>query len=163
MVTDSLMVIPIGLEPPEREFLSQKPEKKDAPILSKYLITRMILSSISMAFVGLGTYYLSLRFFSHAEANTLAFTAMTVIQWSNAFCVRGIYESGLKRLTVKNDLFALAFACAVFLEILVLFGPLSRLTNTVPVNPLALIIVIIVSLVVPVVVTETHKKLAKSR
>lgn len=163
MVTDSLMVIPIGLEPPEREFLSQKPEKKDAPILSKYLITRMVLSSISMALVGLGTYYLSLRFFSHAEANTLAFTAMTVIQWSNAFCVRGIYESGLKRLKVKNDLFALAFACAVFLEILVLFGPLSRLTNTVPVNPLALIIVIIVSLVVPVVVTETHKKLAKSR
>lgn len=162
MVTDSLMVIPIGLEPPERAFLSAKPEKKDAPILSKYLIFRMAIVSISMAAVGLGTYYLAISKFSAAEANTLAFTAMVVVQWSNAFCVRGIYESVFKRLKVKNDLAILAFACAIFLEILVLFGPLSALVHTVRVDPLALTQTILAAFLVPLLVTETHKKLAKS-
>ena len=162
MVTDSLMVIPIGLEPPEREFMSQKPEDKNAPILSRGLISRMVIISLTMALVCLGTYYLSLRFFSHDEANTLAFTAMVVIQWSNAFCVRGTYESVFKRLRVKNNLFILAFVAAIVLQALVLFGPLAILTKTVPVNSLALIITIAVSFLVPIVVTDLHKKLAKS-
>ncbi|MBQ3274834.1 cation-transporting P-type ATPase [Candidatus Saccharibacteria bacterium] len=162
MVTDSLMVIPIGLEPPEKEFMSQKPEAKDAPILPRVLIVRMIIGSISMAIVGVGTYWLASKRFSHDEANTLAFTAMVVVQWSNAFCVRGTYESAFKRLRVKNNLFVLALIVAIALQILVLFGPLSVLTKTVPVDPLALTLTIAVSLLVPIVVTELHKKLAKS-
>lgn len=161
MVTDSLMVIPIGLEPPERAFMSAKPEPKNAPILPKILIYRMIIISVTMALVGLGTYYLALARFSHDEANTLAFTAMVVVQWSNAFCVRGTYESAFKRLKVKNPLFLLAFIAAIILQYLVLFGPLSVLTKTVPVNSLALTLTIAVSFAVPIVVTELHKKLAK--
>ncbi len=163
MVTDSLMVIPIGLEPPEREFMSQKPEDKNAPILPKILIKRMFIISITMVIVALGTYYLALARFTHDEANTLAFTAMVVVQWSNAFCVRGTYESVFKRLRVKNTLFILAFIAAIALQILVLFGPLSILTKTVPVNTVALIITIVFSFIVPIIVTELHKKLAKKR
>lgn len=161
MVTDSLMVVPIGLEPPEREFMSQKPEDKDAPILPKILIKRMAIITITMTAVALGTYYIALSFFSHDEANTLAFTAMVVVQWSNAFCVRGTYESAFKRLRVKNTLFMLAFIAAIILQALVLFGPLSILTKTVPVDTVALIITILVSFAVPIIVTELHKKLAK--
>ncbi|MBR5389318.1 cation-transporting P-type ATPase [Candidatus Saccharibacteria bacterium] len=161
MVTDSLMVVPIGLEPPEREFMSQKPEDKDAPILPKILIKRMFIIAITMTAVGLGTYYLALARFTHDEANTLAFTAMVVVQWSNAFCVRGTYESVFKRLKVKNTLFILAFIAAIVLEVLVLFGPLSILTKTVPVDTFALVLTIIVSFAVPIIVTELHKKLAK--
>ena len=161
MVTDSLMVIPLGLEPPEHAFMSQKPEAKDAPILSKVLVHRMIICAITMAAVGLGTYYLSLTRFSHDEANTLAFTAMVVIQWSNAFCVRGTYESVFKRLKVKNILFILALLAAITLQALVLFGPLSIFAKTVPVDPLALGIVSLIAFVTPIVVTESHKKLSK--
>ncbi|MBR3232983.1 cation-transporting P-type ATPase [Candidatus Saccharibacteria bacterium] len=161
MVTDSLMVIPIGLEPPEHAFMSQKPEPKDAPILSRVLVHRMIISSVSMAAVALGTYYLALNHVSHDEANTLAFTAMVVIQWSNAFCVRGTYESVFKRLKVKNTLFILALILAVTLQALVLFGPLSIFAKTVPVSPLALAMVALVAFAVPIIVTELHKKLSK--
>ena len=161
MVTDSLMVIPIGLEPSEHAFMSQKPEAKDAPILSKILVHRMIICSVTMAIVGLGTYYLAMTRFSHDEANTLAFTAMVVIQWSNAFCVRGTYESVFKRLRVKNTLFILALILAVTLQALVLFGPLSIFAKTVPVEPLALAITTLVAFVTPIAVTELHKKLSK--
>ena len=161
MVTDSLMVIPIGLEPPEAKFMSQKPEPKDAPILPKILVSRMVVISLTMAAVGLGTYYLALAHFTHDEANTLAFTAMVVVQWSNAFCVRGTYESALKRLKVKNALFILALLAAITLQALVLFGPLSIFAKTVPVDPLALALTALVAFTVPILVTELHKKLAK--
>jgi len=161
MVTDSLMVIPIGLEPPEAKFMSQKPESKDAPILSKVLVHRMIICAVTMAAVGLGTYYLALARFSHDEANTLAFTAMVVIQWSNALTVRGTYESVFKRLRVKNVLFILALILAITLQALVLFGPLSIFAKTVPVDPLALGITSLVAFAVPIIVTELHKKLSK--
>ncbi|MBR3595142.1 cation-transporting P-type ATPase [Candidatus Saccharibacteria bacterium] len=161
MVTDSLMVIPIGLEPPEAKFMSQKPEAKDAPILSKILVSRMIIIAVTMAAVGLGTYYLALAHFSHDEANTLAFTAIVVVQWSNAFCVRGTYESAFRRLKVKNTLFILALLLAITLQALVLFGPLSIFAKTVPVDPLALALTILAAFAVPILVTELHKKLAK--
>ncbi|MBR3257227.1 cation-transporting P-type ATPase [Candidatus Saccharibacteria bacterium] len=162
MVTDSLMVIPIGLEPQEKAFMSQKPEKKDAPILSKILVSRMVVISLSMAAIGLGVYSFALRHFSHDEANTLAFTAIVVTQWANAFCVRGTYESAFARLKVKNNLFLLALVSAVLLQALVLFGPLSIFAKTVPVEPLALTITTAVSFIIPILVTEVHKKLVKS-
>ncbi len=161
MVTDSLMVIPIGLEPPEHEFMSQKPEAKDAPILSKILVSRMVIIAVTMAAVALGVYYFAFAHYSHDEANTLAFTALVVVQWANAFCVRGTYESAFKRLKVKNTLFILALIVAITLQALVLFGPLSIFAKTVPVDTVALIITIAVAFVAPIVVTEIHKKLAK--
>lgn len=162
MVTDSLMVIPIGLEPPEREFMSQKPEPKNAPILSKVLISRMAVMSITMSVIGLGVYYYASNHFSHDISNTLAFTAIVVVQWANALCVRGTYESFIQRLKVRNPLFILAFIAAVTLQLLVTFGPLSIFTKTVPVPLLPLIITIAVSFITPLLVTEIHKKLVKS-
>lgn len=161
MVTDSLMVVPIGLEPPEHEFMSQKPEEKDAPILSKILVSRMVIIAITMTAVALGTYYFALAHYTHDEANTLAFTALVVVQWANAFCVRGTYESAFKRLKVKNTLFILALIVAITLQALVLFGPLSILAKTVPVDTVALIITIVVAFITPIIVTEIHKKLVK--
>lgn len=161
MVTDTLMVIPIGLEPPEREFMSQKPEPKNSPILSKVLISRMVVMSATMAIITLAIYYFASSHFSHEESNSLAFTAMVVVQWANALSVRGTYESIFKRMKVRNPLFILSFIAAITLQCLVMFGPLSVLTKTVPVKPVALIITIAISFFVPLIVCEIHKKLVK--
>ena len=161
MVTDTLMAIPIGLEPPERKYLEQKPEPKDAPILSKTLITRMVIMALTMAIITLAVYYLSLDHLGHDAANTLAFTALVVTQWVNALNVRGTYESIFKRMKTRNYLFIGAFIIAVVLQFLALFGPLSAFAKTVSVPPLALTVVIIVSFFVPLLVVELHKKLAK--
>jgi len=156
-----LMAVPIGLEPPERKYLEQKPEPKDAPILSKTLITRMVIMALTMAIITLAVYYLSLNRLGHDAANTLAFTALVVTQWVNALNVRGTYESIFKRMKTRNYLFIGAFIIAVALQFLALFGPLSAFAKTVSVPPLALTVVIIVSFFVPLLVVELHKKLAK--
>ncbi len=160
LVTDSLLVIPLGLEPPEQKVLRQKPEKMDAPILSGSMITRMILLALTMAITTISVYAISLGIYQDtAIANTLAFTALVVMQWSGAITARGIYESARERFKVSHKWFHLAMLAAVVLQIVALFGPLAVFVDTVAVPPLALILVALVAFCLPLVVVENYKKL----
>ncbi len=158
LVTDSLLVVPLGLEPPEAEILRQKPEGKDAPILSLLLIRRMALIAFTMAVVTLATYYLALAaLHDPGQANTLAFTALVVMQWSNAFSARGLHASIFQRLTVRHRSFYWALAAAILLQIGALFGPLTRAIGVVSVPALWLLGVALVAFFLPMLITETYK------
>ena len=158
LVTDSLMVVPIGLEPPEDYYMKQKPESKDAPILSATLIVRMILIAVTMSAVTLATYFIADTWFTHEEANTLAFTALVVMQWANAFNIRGLHDSIFKRLRVPNWKFMLTLVIAVILQILSILTPLGReLLGTTMVPLGAMILVSLVAFVAPIIVVELHK------
>lgn len=158
LVTDSLMVVPIGLEPREDYYMKQKPEPKDAPILNSTLVVRMIIIALTMAAITLLTYFLFLNDYGHDHANTLAFTALVVMQWANAFNIRGTHESIFKRIKTPNWKFYATLAIAVAFQILALTGPFGNfigITETPPIWPL--ILVSIVSFVIPIVVVELHK------
>lgn len=159
IVTDSLMVIPIGLEPAERRFFKQKPESKDAPILSGKLIGRMVVIALTMAIFTLGTYGLAmLALGDAAQANTLAFTALVAMQWASAFSARGLYESAIRRLKVPHRSFWLAMIVAVTLQIFALFGSLMTITNTVAVPIWAILLDVGISFFGPLVIFEVYKK-----
>ena len=157
LVTDSLMVLPIGLEPAERRVLAEKPERKDAPILQRVLVERIVIIAISMATITLSVYYLASLFFTHEQSNTLAFISLVVMQWSNAFTTRGIFESCLKRLKVKNILFVLALVLAIFLQVLATFGPLRDFVSVVSVPIVAIIFTVVVAFLFPIYTVELHK------
>lgn len=160
LVTDSLLVIPLGLEPVEGKVLRRKPERKDAPILPSSLVIRMIIIATTMAVITIGTFAVSWRILGSAEqANTLAFTALVVMQWSGAISARGLYESAWQRLKVKHTSFYLALLAAIVLQALALFGPLATLTGTVGVPFWELAVVSIIAFVVPLVVIEVYKHL----
>lgn len=162
LVTDSLLVIPLGLEPPEQKVLRAKPEHKDAPILSSMMVIRMIIIAIVMSTLTIGTYFISkLVLHSELQANTLAFTALVVMQWSNAISARGIYESAWQRIKTRHHSFLYALIAAVLLQLTALFGPLAPLVDTVSVPMLALVITAVVAFVVPLAVVEAHKKLSQ--
>ena len=164
LVTDSLMVIPIGLEPPEQKILRQKPEAKDAPILSGKMFGRMALIAFTMAAGTLATFYIARAVLGDpAQANTLAFTALVVMQWASAFSARGTYESAWKRLKVKHNSFHLAMLAAIILQILALFGPLMIIVNTVSVPLLALVITVLTAFFVPLGIFEGYKFLAQRK
>ena len=57
-----------------------------------------------MAAGTLATFYIARAVLGDpAQANTLAFTALVVMQWASAFSARGTYESAWKRLKVIAD------------------------------------------------------------
>ena len=156
-VTDSLMVIPLGLEPREEHYMKQKPEKKNAPILDSTLITRMILIALTMAAITLSSYFFFRNHFTHEQANTIAFTALVVMQWANAFNMRGNHESIFQRLKTPHWKFYAALAAAIFLQVLALAGPLQPFVNVADTPALPLFIVSVIAFIVPIVVVELHK------
>lgn len=161
LVTDSLLVVPLGLEPPEQKILRQRPEAKDAPILSSAMIRRMALTAFLMAALTLTTYYVALAVLNDpAQANTLAFTALVVMQWSNALTTRGTYESVFQRLKARHPAFYWALGGAVVLQIAAVFGPLARAIGVVA-APLGWVLgVTVVAFVIPMLVIEAYKWMA---
>lgn len=162
LVTDSLMVIPVGLEPPEQKVLRQKPEPKDAPILSAKLVSKMVIVALTLAVFTLLTYYVAEWILQDtAQANTLAFTALVAMQWANAVSIRGTYESAWQRLKVPHRSFHLAMIVAVALQAIALFTPFMYIVNTVPVPAVAILITAVAAFFLPLGVFELSKKWQK--
>lgn len=157
LITDTSMVIPLGLEPGEKDVMKKKPLKINAPILSRQMITRVILAAISIATVTLVTYLLFSASHGHAYAQTLAFAALVVSQWGNAFSARSDSESAISRLKVMNRSFYVGLVVSFALQVLVFFGPLGSLLHIATVGGLDLLIVSLIAFIAPIITCEVHK------
>jgi P-type Ca2+ transporter type 2C len=161
LVTDSAMVIPLGLEPGEKRNMKRKPQRSDAPLLSRFMISRIILIAVTMAVVVLGmyAYYSGQNDFDYGR--TIAFSALVVMQWSSAFCARSDYESLWTRIRRFNPAFYIGLSVAVILQLLVMFGPLGGLLHITPVELWDVIWTGLIAFFAPVVVVEIHKYIGR--
>lgn len=157
LVTDTSMVIPLGLEPGEKDIMKRAPKDPRAPILSKYMISRIILVAASMAAVALTLYALFNTMYGPEYARTVAFCALVVMQWANAFNARSDYESAFTRLRVWNGKFYAGLAIAITLQGLALFGPLQDVLHITPVAIGDLFITGLIAFIIPIVLVEVHK------
>ncbi|MNX31219.1 Calcium-transporting ATPase 1 [compost metagenome] len=157
LVTDTAMVIPLGLEPGEKSNMKNKPKRINEPILSKFIISRMILIALSMAILTLSLYAIFSSEHGHNYGSTIAFSALVVMQWSNAFNARSDYESIFRRLRVFNGKFYIGLAIAVTLQMLAVFGPLQSVLHVTPVAIGDLIITGVIAFIVPILLSEIHK------
>lgn len=157
LVTDTSMVIPLGLEPGEKNNMTKRPNKPDAPILGKLLISRMILVALTMAALTIALYMYYSYHFDNAYGRTIAFCSLVVMQWANAFNTRSDDESIFHRLRVFSPTFYIGLTIGVTLQALAVFGPLSGLLHISPVAIGDLVITGTIAFVVPIVVVEIHK------
>ncbi len=163
LVTDTSLVIPLGLEPDEKDVMKQKPQKPNQPILSRPMVVRILITATVIAALTLATYLIFAKSHGHAYAQTLAFAALVVSQWGNAFAVRSHTESTLARLRVMNRSFYIGLAISIGLQALVFFGPLGEALHIAPVNINHLIIVSLISLVAPILAADTHKAILRAK
>jgi calcium-translocating P-type ATPase len=157
LVTDTAMVIPLGLEPGEKHIMKMKPISPTAPLLSKYMIFRIILVAVTMATLAVSMYaYFSIRYGAD-YGHTVAFCALVVMQWANAFNARSTFQSLFTRLKVINKPFYVGLTISVILQILAVFGPLQGLLNIHPIAIGDLFITSLIAFSVPIFVVEVHK------
>lgn len=161
LVTDTALVIPLGLEPGEKSHMTDKPKKPDAPILSKFMVSRMVLVALTMAALTLGIYAIYRTQHGDEYARTIAFSALVVMQWSNAFSARSEHQSVFTRLRVVNGKFYIGLAIAISLQLLVLFGPLGGLLHVTPVAIGDLVMTGAVAFITPIVLVEMHKLIGR--
>lgn len=157
LVTDTCMVIPLGLEPGKATNMYERPRRIDAPILSKFMISRLALVAVLMAGVGLGLYSLYSTHYGQAYGRTVAFNAMVVMQWASAMTARSDYQSLFSRLRVINGKFYIGLAIAMTLQVLALFGPLGLMLHVAPIAIGDMVITGAIAFSAPILLTEIHK------
>jgi Ca2+-transporting ATPase len=161
LVTDSAMVIPLGLEPGEKANMRAKPKKINAPILNIFMVSRMILMALSMAGLVLTIYIIYSAKHGHDYGSTIAFNTLVVMQWASALCARSDSESIFVRLRVFNGKFYAGLTIAVTLQLLALFGPLGTLLHVTHVNVQDLAVTAVIAFLTPIILTEIHKYIGR--
>jgi Ca2+-transporting ATPase len=158
LVTETVMVLPLGLEPEEKDHMKRPPRDSKDPLLSHSFISRMILISVTMALVTLVTVSLLKDLgYETGYIQTVAFTTLIAAQWMNAFNARSEYESLFSRIKRMNYALLVGLAIAFTLQLFALFGPLQIILNVEPVSLTLLLIPSVIMMVAILVVSELHK------
>lgn len=157
LATDTALVIPLGLEREEEGALTAPPVKRNAPILSRVSVFRLFMNATTMALIALGVYSFFEYNFSHAYAQSLAFIALIVSQWSNALNARSESEPIWLRMRVKNRGIMVGLGVSVLLQLLVLFGPLKEPLHIESVSLEHGLVVAAIAFFVPIIVSELAK------
>lgn len=163
LVTDTSMVIPIGLEPGEKNIMKQRPIKPTAPILNRYMISRILLVAFMMGALALGLFAYFRETHGDDYARTIVFSALVVIQWANAFNARSTYEPAFSRIRVWHAPFWIGLAIAMSMQLLALFGPLQQALSVTPVALSDLAIVSVGSFALTIILVDIHKFFGRRR
>lgn len=163
LVTDSCMVIPLGLEPHSKDVLYKKPLPPNAPILSKPMIIRMLLISLTMAILTIAGFLYFNSNHSLEYARSVAFHMLVVTQIAASFAARADYASSFSRLRVWSPTFYIGLAIATSLHLVSLFTPLGGVLHMVPMQAGDLITTGMVAFIAPIAVSELHKLHCRSK
>ncbi|MEX2006634.1 MAG: cation-transporting P-type ATPase [Candidatus Saccharimonadales bacterium] len=158
LVTDTALVIPLGLEPPEEDHMRQPPRQPRAPILDKVILTRTVLVGLAMAIPTLLTFGALINTgYSLEYAQTVAFAMLVAGQWMNAFNARSERLSAVVRLKVPNLKLYFGLAIAMTLQAVVLFGPLRQVFGIVDVAASHLFAGMATIAILVLLASELHK------
>lgn len=164
LVTDTSLVIPLGLEPEEDGNMKRPPRQPHDPILGRILVARIaIVASVMSITTLLITYMLDAQGYSSAYIQTVAFMALIAAQWVNVFNARSEYISSFRRIRKPNHALTAGFLLAFTLQGLVMFSPLGKLFGVIDV-PLQVIVVSAIGTALAVLcAVEIHKKICRQR
>jgi Ca2+-transporting ATPase len=158
LVTDTAMVLPLGLEPEEDGHMKRPPRRPKDPLLSRILISRMAIVAFTMAAVTLTIVAVLVEQGQEiAYIQTVAFMTLVSAQWMNAFNARSEYKSSFSRISKINHGLTIGFAFGFLLQMLVMFGPLKSVFGIVEVPIETLIITSGIMVISILAVAELHK------
>lgn len=138
LVTDSILVIPLGLGNPEPQQMKQPPNRPDAPLLPFRLLSRLVLVAITMAGLALWFFYNNLHHGTE-YAQTVVFMVLVVSQWANAVSANFEFHSWMAMFRRPNYKLLAGLVLAISIQSVIMFTPAGRLLEVtqVPVAELA--------------------------
>jgi P-type Ca2+ transporter type 2C len=155
--TDTAMVIPLGLEPAENDVMKRKPRSPRSPIISKLVLSRMLLVAVTMAIVALTAFYFALQQHSETYARTIVFSALVAMQLTNAVNARSMWSSVIYRIKVVNRTVVFGLIAALGLYYLAVFGPMATYLQLEPLAMRDMLYIWAVGIVSITFVNEIHK------
>ena len=125
LLTDSLPAIAIGMEPAERDLLSEKPRNPKEGILTKKFMADIFVQGALIAVVTMVAFYMGLDQGGSALASTMAFATLTAARLFHGFNCRS--KHSIFKIGFSGNWYSLAaFAAGMVFLNLVLFLPVLK-------------------------------------
>lgn len=156
LLTDSLPAIAIGMEPAEKDLLSEAPRNPKTGILTKDFMTTILTQGGIIAVCTMIAFHAGLRTGSAATASTMAFATLTLARLFHGFNCRS--KHNIFKLGFSSNWYSLgAFAAGVVLLGIVMFVPFMQ--NMFSVTPLtqSQIVNVCILAAVPTVLIQLFK------
>lgn len=156
LLTDSLPAIAIGMEPAEKDLLSEAPRNPKTGILTKDFMTTILTQGGIIAVCTMSAFHTGLRTGSAATASTMAFATLTLARLFHGFNCRS--KHNIFKLGFSSNWYSLgAFAAGVVLLGIVMFVPfMQNLFSVTPLTQSQLINVCLLA-AVPTVLIQMFK------
>lgn len=156
LLTDSLPAIAIGMEPAERDLLSEKPRDPKKGILTRKFMTDILVQGALIAAVTMTAFHIGLRQGDSALASTMAFATLTAARLFHGFNCRS--KHSIFRIGFSGNWYSLAaFAAGMVFLNLVLFVPVLKrlfLVSTLTSGQFGMIYLLAV---IPTVIIQIYK------
>lgn len=170
LVTDTLPAMALGVEPAEPDVMKHKPRGRNSSFFSGGVLRSIIYQGILQAALVLGVYGYALLYPEHstyaeihADALTMSYLTLGLIQLVQAFNVKSVYQSIFTVGPFKNKLFNWSIVASFLLLAATLtipgFSPFFKLSILTPTQWLAPIIASGLMIVVVEIVKFVQRKL----
>ena len=147
LVTDNLPAITLGLNPPSNDSMIEPP-RKNSEILNKKLFIMLLFTGSLLTVLVLSSYFLMFNIFggTHEYARTVALFSLIGLEIVSAFNFRSYRTGVLNRGLMVNPYLVYASAISLIATFVIIYSPLNKVFETVPLGIDGLLIVAALSL-----------------
>ncbi|MFZ7103016.1 MAG: cation-translocating P-type ATPase [Peptococcaceae bacterium] len=127
LVTDGPPALALGLEPPEKGVMRQKPRNPRETVFAGGVGKDILILGATIGLISLASYWLALQWGrTIEEAHTMAFVTMAFSQLVHSFNVRSLDKSIFKTGIVSNKALVAAFGVSAALQLAAIYIPFLR-------------------------------------
>ncbi len=157
LVTDSLPAIALGLQPPDKDIMQQKPVRKNLSIFSGGLGHTIFIEGIMIGVIATFAYVIGDKIFGSAElGRTMTFCTLSMSQLFHAFAVESEHSLFSKYVNI-NKFMLLAFAICMLMQMSVIaFEPMRNVFKTCAMTGMQWFAVLFLSSL-PLLISEIEK------
>ncbi len=131
IIMDGPPALTLGLEPIRDDLMKEQPTKRNASIVSKGMLSRIIINGVYISIVFMAQHWKNFLGGTQEQLPTILFTLFVIFQLFNAFNSRELSDTSVFRNIVNNRLMLGVFAFTFTLQVIITqFG--GTMFNTVP-------------------------------
>ena len=147
LVTDNLPAITLGLNPPSNDSMTEPP-RKNSEILNKKLFLLLFFTGSLLTLLVLSSYFLVFNILgeTHEYARSVALFSLIGLEIVSAFNFRSYRKGVLNRGLMVNPYLVYASAISLIATFVIIYSPLNKVFETVPLGIDGLLVVIVLSL-----------------
>ena len=119
IIMDGPPALTLGLEPIRGSLMDRKPIPRDASIVDRGMLSRIIFNGLFISLMFMGQSACNFLNVPTEQGKTVLFTSFVVMQLMNAFNCRELSETSIFKNFVNNRLMLVVFAFTFFLQVVI--------------------------------------------